>query len=365
MKVPYVQLPRQFLGLETEITEAVLSVLRHGGFILGPEVREFETKMAEYIGCRHVIGVGSGTDALVLALKAHGLEPGDEVLTVSHSFFATASSICLAGGVPVFVDIDPRTMLMDPEQLAPALTPKTKGVMPVHLNGFPCDMNAIQAFCETHGLFLVEDAAQAIGCFHDGRHVGTFGTGSFSLHPLKILAACGDGGFISTDSDEIADQLRMLRNIGLRDRDHCDFISGNSRLDTIQAAILLVKMKHLETWIEARRAHAAAYREAFQGLLELPPEEGNSRPVYSSFVVRHDRRDEILKQLGERGVDAKIHYPLPTHRQKAFLAYQGQSLPQTDATVDRMFSLPVSAELDVDGRQVVIDSLTDILKKWS
>jgi dTDP-4-amino-4,6-dideoxygalactose transaminase len=234
--IPYVDLPAQHAAIEGEILEAVRRVLRHGWFILGPEVQALEEALAERVGVRHAVGVGNGTDALVLALRAHGVGPGHEVITVSHSFFATASAIELVGAVPVFVDIHPDTLLMDPDLLEAARTPRTRAVIPVHLMGHPCDMDAIGAFCQAHGLALIEDAAQAIDARWRGRAVGSFGTGCFSLHPLKNFAACGDAGFVTTDDDDLAAFLRQARNIGICDRDHCDFVSSNSRLDALHAA---------------------------------------------------------------------------------------------------------------------------------
>lgn len=365
MQIPYINLPSQHADLEPELLRAVRRVLRHGQFILGPEVSELETRLASYVNVPHVIGVNSGTDALILALRAHGIQPGDEVITVSHSFVANASAICMVGAVPVFVDIDARTMLMDPACLPAALTPRTRAVLPVHLNGFPCEMERIQAFCEQHELILIEDCAQAIGAFYAGRHVGAFGTGCFSLHPLKILSACGDAGFIATRDAALADRLRRLRNIGLRDRDHCDHIGGNTRLDTLQAALLLVKMRHMEAWIEARAHHAHAYREVLRDRVMLPPEHGPHRPVYSAFVIRHRRRDAVIKKLHALGVDAKIHYPVPIHRQKAFAQFRGKPLPVTETTVDQIISLPVTPELTEAGRGHVIEALDAALGEVS
>ncbi len=357
MRIPYINLPLQHRDLEPELLDAVRRVLRHGQFILGPEVSELESRLASFMDVGHVIGVNSGTDALVLAMRAHGIGAGDEVVTVSHSFVANASAICMAGAVPVFADIDPETMLMDPACLQELLTPRTMAVLPVHLNGYPCDMKRITAFCEQHELILIEDCAQAIGALCAGRHVGTFGTGCFSLHPLKILSACGDAGFIATSDRALADSLRRLRNIGLRDRDHCDHISGNTRLDTLQAALLLVKMRYMERWISAREAHADAYRQALRGKVTLPPEHGPHRPVYSAFAIRHPRRDALVEKLQARGVDAKVHYPLAIHQQKAFAQFHEGSLPVTESTVNQIISLPVTPELSVEGREHVIASL--------
>jgi dTDP-4-amino-4,6-dideoxygalactose transaminase len=354
MRVPYVDLGRQNASLEPEILEAVARVLRRGDFILGREVSSLEGRLARMLDVPHVVGVSSGTDALVLALRGLGIGPGDEVITVSHSFLATAAAIVLAGATPVFVDVDPATMLMDPGALEAALSPRTRCVLPVHLGGFACTMDEILAFCRARGLALVEDCAQALGTRYRERAVGSFGVGCFSLHPLKVLSACGDAGFVTTDAPGLADRLRELRNLGLRDRDHCAEVSGNHRLDTLQAAILEVKLDRLAGWIRTRGEHAHAYREALRGLLELPPERPECRPNHGVFVVRHDARDRLCRTLRERGIDVKIHYPLAIHQQPPFAAYARHPLPATEETVRRIFSLPVSAELSVAERETVI-----------
>ncbi|MBH23317.1 MAG: cell wall biogenesis protein [Myxococcales bacterium] len=361
MRVPYVNLSQQHAALEDELLEATRQVLRHGWFILGPEVKELEQHFAHLLEVPHTVGVNSGTDALVLALKLHGVGEGDEVITVSHSFVATASAVCLVGATPVFVDIDPETMLMDPARLEGALTPRTRAVMPVHLNGFPCDMEPIAAFCEAHGLALIEDCAQSIGAMRAGKPVGSFGTGCFSLHPLKVLSACGDAGFLTAHSDVEAETLHKLRNLGLRHRDSCQWVSGNSRLDTLQAALLLVKFKRLEAWIEARNAHARAYREALEGVVRLPPREGpGDRAVYSTFVVRHPERERVIAALSEAGIDAKIHYPYGIHQHEAFAHLEHGPLPVTEEVVRQIISLPVTPEMTEAQREHVIATLNAV-----
>lgn len=360
--IPYVDLAAQHAPLKERILDAVARVLDHGRFILGPEVAELEARLAERLGAPHVVGVANGTDALVLALKLRGVGPRDEVLTVSHSFVSTASAICLAGARPVFVDVDERTMQIDPEGLEAALTGRTRAVIPVHLNGSPCDLGRVAGFCRRHGLALIEDCAQALGVRAAGETVGTRDLGCFSLHPLKVLSACGDAGFVATRSAEDAERLRRLRNIGLADRDHCAEVSGNHRLDTLQAAILLVKLKHLDAWTAARRRHAAAYRAALAGRLTLPPEEGEGDfAIYSAFVVRHPRRDRLVELLHERGVDARVHYPLAIHQQEAFARFADRPLPATEKVVGEILSLPVSAELTEAGRERVIAAVHDAL----
>ncbi len=361
--IPYVDLPAQHQPLRAELLEAVGRVLDHGMFILGPEVAELEARLAARLGVPHVVTLNSGTDALMLALKLRGVGPGDEVITVSHSFVATAQAVRLVGATPVLVDVDPTSMLMDPAAVEAAITPATRAVIPVHLGGFACDMTAIAALCAARGLTLIEDCAQSIGAKHAGQPVGTFGVGCFSLHPLKVLSACGDGGFAVVESAEDAEMLRRLRNNGLRDRDHVAEIAANSRLDTIQAAMLLVKERHLDQWVEARRAHAAGYREALAGHIQLPPEEGpGDFSVYSTFVVRHPRRDAFLAALEARGVSAKVHYPVPIHRQQPY-ARPDLVLPHTDRVVSEIVSLPVVPEISAGGRREVINAVIEAVEE--
>ena len=355
-RVPYVDLAKQHAVVKRSILDAIAGVLDHGQFILGPEVGAFESAIAGKLQVRHAVGVASGTDAIVLALKALGIGPGDEVITVSHSFVATATAVCLAGARPVFVDVEDESMLLDPACLASAVGPRSRAVLAVHLNGFPCDMEPIESFCREHGLALVEDCAQALGALWRGRPVGSFGLGCFSLHPLKTLSGCGDGGFVTTGDEEVAARLRQLRNLGLRDRDHCDSIAGNSRLDTLQAAILLAKLPHLDEWIAARRARAQRYREALAGRFRLPQPEQESFATYAAFVVRHPRRDLLRERLAARGIDARVHYPVAIHQQPAFSSIPRPALPVTERIVGEILSLPVSAELEPSDQERVIDA---------
>jgi dTDP-4-amino-4,6-dideoxygalactose transaminase len=359
--VPYVDLVKQNSALRPGMLDAIDRVLRHGQFINGPEVSELEQKLAQRLGVTDVVGVASGTSALTLTMRALGIGPGDEVITVAHSYVATATSISLVGATPVFIDIDPETGLMDPELLRGAISSRTKAVIPVHLGGVPCLMEPIQELSRARGLHLIEDCAQAIGATYRGHCVGSFGTGCFSLHPLKTLSACGDAGFITTNDQERADLLRRLRSLGHRDRDHVDVASENARLDTLQAAILLAKLPHLDDWIAARRHHAAAYEAALRPFFELTRVTESSEPAYSAFVIRHDERDDLIAHLASKGFDAKVHYPVPIHQQRAFEGSGRPRLPHTEALVQRIVSLPVSPELDPSER----DELIDILIAWS
>ncbi|MEZ4334233.1 MAG: DegT/DnrJ/EryC1/StrS family aminotransferase [Myxococcota bacterium] len=356
--IPYVDLASQNAALVDDLLERVRRVLIHGQSILGPEVGELECALAGYLGVQHVVGVNSGTDALVLALAAHGIGPGDEVVVPAHTFLATASAVCAVGATPVFADVDAETMVVSAETLAAQLTPRTRALIPVHLNGFPCDMDPIDALARARGLILLEDAAQALGATRDGRKAGTWGTGCFSLHPLKVLGACGDAGFVSTDDDALAEQLRQRRNIGLRNRDEAALIATNTRLDTLQAAILLGKLPHLEAWIARRNAHARAYREALAGLATLPPEAPSVRAVQTPFVLRiEEERDRVRKRLAEAGIDTRIHYPIPVHRQAPYRRFARGPLPVTERLVEIILSLPCSPELGDAQRTRLIEHL--------
>ncbi len=357
MNIPYVDLAAQHRPLRQELLDAVGRVLDHGQFILGPEVHELEARLAALLGARHVIGVSNGTDALVLALEAAGVGPGDEVITVSHSFVATASSIVLVGATPVFVDVRDDTMTIDVEAARQAITPKTRALLPVHLNGTPCDMAPLLELARQHGLAVVEDVAQALGARYRGQAVGTFGIGAFSLHPLKILSACGDAGFVTLREGDDEPKLRRARNLGLVDRDHCAEPAGNRRLDTVLAAMLLVKLNHLDEYLAARAAHVAAYRSALAGRVALPAVPEGATPVHSCFPVRHAERERILEALRARGVEAKIHYPLAIHQQAAFAGRAQRPLPVTERVVAEIFSLPITPELTERQRDQVIEAM--------
>ena len=359
VRVPYVDLGAEHKQLREELLEAVARVFDHGQFILGPEVRELEHALARRLSVASTVGVSSGTDALALALRARGIGPGDEVITVSHSFVATAAAIGLVGATPVFVDIDPDTMVMSAPRVASCVTERTRAVLPVHLNGIPCDLDALEEICVSHRLALIEDCAQALGARWGKRPVGSTGLGAFSLHPLKILAACGDAGVVAVRDPRDDEILRQLRNLGLVDRDRCGTLSGNSRLDTVQAAILLVKLGHLDQWQDARRAHQKAYEEALSGVVRFPRLPPEAQPVVSCLAVRHPERDRILEVARQRGVDLKIHYPIAIHQQPPFAACPRDDLVETERTVREIFSLPVSPTLTAVQRDFVIETIRE------
>lgn len=360
--IPYVDLAGLHKPLRDELLAAAAQVIDHGQFILGPEVEELEHALAERLGVPEVVGVSSGTDALVLALRLAGVGAGDEVITVSHSFVATASAVSLLGARPVFVDIEEETMLMDPAALDAARTERTRAVIPVHLNGFACDLEPIAAFCRRTGLALVEDCAQAFGVHHRARPVGSSGFGCFSLHPLKTLSACGDAGFLALNDGNGAETVRQWRSIGLRDRDHCRWTAGNNRLDTLQAALTLVKLRHFDDWVERRCCQAAAYREALAGRVRLPPRERDGdRVIYSAFVIRHPRRDLLQEALQNRGIDVRPHYPLAIHQQEAWRDLPAADLPVTERVVGEILSLPVGPELGMAACEQVAAAVLEAL----
>ena len=349
IKVPFLNLVAQHAPLKKDLLKAFSTVLGHGQFIRGPEVSEFEERFAALSGVRHAVSVNSGTDALILALRALGVGPGDEVITAPNSFVASASAIRLVGADPVFADVG-EDYNLDPASVERAVTGRTKALLPVHLTGRPADMTAIMRIARRRGLLVVEDCAQAVLAEHRGRRVGSFGAaGCFSLHPLKTLNACGDGGVIATDDEALRDRLRVLRNIGLPVRDDCVEWSGNSRLDTVQAAMLLVKLRRLESWTRQRRRNAAFYRKALSGVrgIVVPLDRPDERAVYHTFIVQVDDRDGLRKHLAGRGVETAIHYPVPIHLQTvaAGLRLGPGSFPVAERQAARILSLPVYPEL--------------------
>lgn len=347
--IPYINLAAQHQPLKSEILEAIGRVIDHGVFILGEEVTRFEEAFARLCGVRYAVGVNSGTDALVLALRALGIGPGDEVITVPNSFVASTTCIRLTGAKAVFVDIA-GDYNIDPAKIEPAITPATKAILPVHLTGRPADMTAVMAIAKKHGLRVIEDAAQSVAAMHGGSAVGSFGDiGCFSLHPLKTLNACGDGGVMTTNDPAIYEELRILRNIGLKTRDDCVAWSMNSRLDTVQAAVLLVKLRFLEQWTEQRRANAKLYRECLAGIpeVEIPADRPEDRAVYHTFVVQVDRREALRRHLEAHGIGTAIHYPVPIHLSTVGreLGYSAGDFPVTERQASRIVSLPVYPEL--------------------
>jgi dTDP-4-amino-4,6-dideoxygalactose transaminase len=350
--IPMVDLKTQYHALKGEIDAAITDVLENTQFILGPNVQQLEREIAHYLAAPHAISCASGTDALHLALAAAGIGPGDEVITTPFTFIATAEAIAYVGATPVFVDIDPRTFNLDPDRVAAAVTSKTKAVIAVHLFGQPARIDRLAAFCEAHGLLLVEDCAQSFGADMAMPHArvqsGVVGAlGCFSFFPSKNLGGYGDGGLITTNSDALSKKILALRNHGSYVRYHHEMIGYNSRLDEIQAAILRVKMRHISRFNQERRRVAHRYNELLKGLpLQTPYEDGFGTHVYHQYTVLSDQRDTIMKALQDNQISCAVYYPIPLHRQKAFgSAFESVTLPITESIVTRCFSLPIFPEM--------------------
>lgn len=348
MNIALVDLAAQYRSIRPEIDAAIQRVLDTTSFILGPEVRTFEERFASFVGAKGAVGVASGTSAIQLALMACGVGAGDEVITTPHTFTASAEGIIHTGARPVFVDIDPETYCLDPRRVEEAITPRTRAILPVHLYGHPADLTALSEICRRHGLRLVEDAAQAHGAEVDGRRCGSIGDlACFSFYPGKNLGAYGDAGAVTGNDPALLARVRKLRDHGRTTKYEHDEIGYGERIDALQAAILSVKLGHLETWTEARRSAADRYRAALADAgVGLPTEAPGMRHVYHLFVVRSDRRDELLAHLGAAGVGAGIHYPIPLHRQQAYVALGiGGDFPESDRAAREVLSLPLYPEL--------------------
>ncbi len=359
VRVPFVNFAKQFEDSRAETMSAVEAVMARGDFILGQEVTEFENEFAKLCGVKHAVGVANGTDSLIISMRALGIGPGDEVVTTANSWISSASSIGLIGAKPVFVDVA-EDQNLNPALLEKAITKKTKCMMPVHLTGRCARMPEIMAIAAKHGIPVLEDAAQAVGASSGGVKAGAGGLlASFSLHPLKNLNAAGDAGIITTNDGQLAAQLKMWRNHGMRNRDEIDFWGYNSRLDTVQAAILLPRLRQLPRVIEKRRLLAKRYLDGLKGVVELPGERSDEFHTYHLFVAQVDRRSELQKFLAGEGIETKVHYPLPIHLQKAAeaLGYKRGSLPMTEKQADRILSLPINQYLTVEQVDLVVSSI--------
>ena len=392
MQVPPFSLGQQINDLGVDLEEAVLGILHSGQYIGGPQIKRFEESFAASVGCDHTVGCNSGTDALILALRALGIGAGDEVITCSFSFFATAEAISAVGATPVFVDVDPSTYLIDFEQIETAITPATKALIPVHLFGRAVDMNQLMAIAERHQLKVIEDCAQATGARWNGQPVGSFGdAGCFSFFPTKNLGAAGDAGAVTTSDADLAQAMRELAVHGMPERYLHTSLGYNSRLDAIQAAVLNVKLPKLESWISNRTAIASRYRDALGDLQGLTLPSSNEGHSWNQFVVRIGScptgqplcnascnpsttsarhgipesccRDWLKQTLQERGVSTIIYYPIPIHRQPAYahLGLKQGSLPVTEQLCSQVLSLPIFPELKEDQQQTVIDTLRQLL----
>jgi len=348
--VPFLNLKAQYATIKREIDAAVLGVLASSQFVLGEEVTAFEREFAAYCGVKHAIAVNTGTSALHLALLAAGIGPGDEVITVPFTFVATVAAIRYIGAKPVFVDIDPVTFNMDPNQLEAAITARTKAIVPVHLYGQMADMDPIMAIADRHGIPVIEDACQAHGAEYKGRRAGSIGvSGCFSFYPGKNLGACGEGGMVVTNDDAHDKQIRMLRDWGQEQRYHHVMQGFNYRMEGIQGAVLRVKLRYLEGWTEARRARAHQYANALKwtSWLEAPAEIADRRHVYHIFAVRTADRAALQHSLNEQGIQTGLHYPIPVHLQKAHadLGHREGDFPHSEAAALEVLSLPLFPEM--------------------
>ena len=366
MKVRFVDLSAQHKPLESELKDVFSRVLANGSFVLGPEVENFEKMFASYCQAEHCVTVTNGTAALQLVLQGLGVGSGDEVITVAHTFIATAEAINAAGARPVFVDIDPLSYTMDPTKLEKAITSKTKAIIPVHLYGQPTDMDAINAIAAKHGIPVIEDSCQAHGAKYKGRPTGSLGTAAcFSFYPSKNLGACGEGGAVTTSNAELAKKIRMLRDHGSVKKYEHDFPAYNLRLEGIQGGVLAVKLPHLDGWNDNRRVLAARYQELFAGSKVVTPKEmPYSHHVYHLYVVVVEDRDALKKALSENGIENGLHYPVPLHLQRAYayLGYKRGDFPVSEHVASNHVSLPMYAELPIEHVDHVAKAVLEVLE---
>jgi len=367
----FLDLRAQFATIHEEVMQAVNQVFESQHFILGPEVKQLEQEVAAKLGAKFAVGCASGTDALILALLAAGIGEGDEVITTPFSFIATAGTIAYVGAKPVFVDIDPVTFNINPALVEAAITPCTRAIMPVHLFGLPADLDPILAIAKARKLAVIEDAAQAIGSRYGGRYVGTFGEyGCFSFFPSKNLGGAGDGGMITTEDAQIAERLQMLRVHGSKKKYYHEMIGTNSRLHALQAAVLRVKLRHLDDWQKGRQNRADRYRRLFAeaGLtsaISVPPQPSSKyEHVYNQFTIRSPHRDELKAHLHSAGIPSEIYYPLCLHLQEAFayLGYKAGSFPESEKASGEVLSLPVYPELPDAQQDRVVRAIADFHK---
>lgn len=362
MNVPLLDVKAHIDSLQPQLTDALNNVVAHARFIMGPEVEALEQQIAGYLGVPHAVACASGTDALLLSLKALDIGPGDEVITTPFTFFATAGAIANVGAKPVFVDIDDRTFNIDPSCIERALTDRTRAIIPVHLFGQCADMTPIMAIARDHNLSVIEDAAQSIGATYDGRMSGAIGhTGCFSFFPSKNLGGIGDGGMITTHDEMLAQKLRLIRQHGAQQRYYHSLIGTNSRLDTLQAAALLVSLPHLDAWAEARCNHANRYSHAFGSIdaIRIPEIDPCCGHVFNQYTLRVQDRDDLMKYLADRQIGAAIYYPVCLHLQECFahLGYEAGSLPISEQAAQEVVSIPVYPELSYEQQSYVIDAI--------
>jgi len=370
MKVPLLDLQAQYAPIRDEVLAAIARVCDSQRFIMGPEIEALESQIAALLHVDHAIAVSSGTDAVLVALMALGIQAGDEVVTTPYSFFATAGSVVRLGARPVFVDIDPATFNIDPDAVAAAITPRTRAVMPVHLFGLSADLDPILDVALRRGIPTIEDAAQAIGATYRGRTAGTIGTvGCFSFFPSKNLGAFGDAGLVTTNDGDLARRVRLLRNHGMQPRYYHHVVGGNFRMDALQAAVLRVKTPHLTKWTDARRANADRYRMLFRdagldGRITLPVAPDGRRHIYNQFVIRTADRDALKRHLDDRGIGNEIYYPVPFHLQPCFaaLGYRRGDLPHAERAADTSLAIPIYGELTAAQQESVVGAVAEFMK---
>jgi dTDP-4-amino-4,6-dideoxygalactose transaminase len=375
MNVPLLDLKAQYAPIKDDVEAAISEVLASQQFILGPKVEECEKAVAAYSACSYGVGMSSGSDALLACLMAENIGPGDEVITTPYSFFATAGAIARLGATPIFVDIDPATYNINPSQIAAKITRKTRAIMPVHLYGQMADMDPIMELARAHKLIVVEDAAQAIGAEYKGRRAGSIGHyGCFSFFPSKNLGAAGDGGMIVTNDAECAEKLRILRNHGSNPKYYHKVIGGNFRLDALQAAVVTVKLKHLDSWTAGRQHNAQKYNKLFAkasasiilSTIALPAIAAN-RHIFNQYVIRVPQRDELQAHLQKKGIGTEVYYPVPLHLQEcfAYLGYKAGEFPQSELAAKQTIALPIFPELTEQQLEYVVDSIREFMTKNS
>jgi dTDP-4-amino-4,6-dideoxygalactose transaminase len=365
MRVPLLDLQPQYRPLRDDILAVMTRVADSQRFIMGPEIEGLERELAKMLGIRHAIAVSSGTDALLLPLMTLGITHGDEVVTSTYSFFATAGAIVRVGARPVLVDVDPVTFNIDASQIEAAMTPQTKAILPVHLFGQSADLDPIMRIAEEYDVPVIEDAAQAIGATYHSRPVGGIGAfGCFSFFPSKNLGAFGDAGLVTTNDDDLARRARLLRTHGMEPKYYHHFVGANFRMDALQAAILRVKAPHLAEWTEGRRANAARYRELFReaGLgeaIKLPPAPTDRLHIYNQFVIQTAERDALKRHLDEHGIGNEIYYPVPFHLQPCFadLGYQRGDFPHAERAANESLAIPIYGELTLEQQQAVVSTI--------
>ncbi len=356
--VPFIDLKRQYHEIKRDINAAIKDTLEKGNFILGEKVGQFERAFARYCNAKHCISVGSGTEAIHIALLAIGIRPGDEVIMPTHTFVATALAAHYAGAKPVLVDIKEDTYCVDPERIKQAITPKTRAIMPVHIYGQHADMEPIIEIAEKRNIAVVEDAAQSHGAEYKGRKRVIGKVACYSFYPTKNLGAYGDGGAIVTNDDEVAENIMLLRNYGQKKKYEHTIKGFNSRLDELQAAVLLAKLKHLNSWVERRRKVAADYNKLLADANVTPPKEADyGKHAYYLYVIRSKQRDMLQQHLKARGIDTLIHYPIPVHKQRAFSEYSNQKRPVAEKAASEILSLPIFAEITKKEVKAVADAV--------